>query len=180
MATFRLGTVATAIATPATAAKPRSSIVFFLAGPGPTGFSAPSELDTVEAADEPLDPVPPAVVLESVVVLLLELPPALLEEDEPPAPSLAADSLSTLPAVDSEEEVPLDVLVPDPDDESVVGGFFGGGCGFFTGTVVLATSGASEKEKGSMHETWLLRPTNRILIKIRHSISIRLRQLTCS
>ncbi len=154
MATFRLGTVATAIATPATAAKPKSSIVFFLAGPGPTGFSAPSELDTVEAADEPLDPVPPAValapvvVVEPVVVVVLELPPALLEEDEPPAPSLAADVLSTLPAVDSEEEVALDVLVPDTDEESVVvGGFFGGGCGFFTGTVVLVTSGASEKEK---------------------------------
>ena len=156
------------MAAPATAAKPKSSIVFFLAGPGPTGFSAPSALEIVDAAEEPLDPEPPVVVLE--------LPPALEDDDDEPPPE-AAEELSVVPPSDAEEEVLLEVL--DPDDESVVGGFFGGGCGFFTGTVVLATSGASEKEKGSMRETLLLRPTNRILIKIRHSISIRLRQLTC-
>jgi len=70
--------------------------------------------------------------------------------------------LSTLPAVDSEEEVLLEVVVPDTDDESVVGGFFGGGCGFFTGTVVLVTSAVYEVDiRRSTWSIWVSDPATK-------------------
>ncbi len=156
LCTFRLGTVAAAIATPATAATPKSIIVLFLAGPGPTGFNDPSAPDTLAACEEVLVPSLAFELEEDdeeVFSPLLLLPfdedevfsPLLLlpfDEDEPLSPLLAFDDDEVFsPSLAFDEEValspvlPLDALLLPFDDESdpddavdvVVAGFFGGG-----------------------------------------------------